>query len=316
VHGFRQSAVIRVDEVERPAAPTGQDLLIAVSASSVNGTDLMLRRGDVALARLQRAPVSLGFDVVGTVIDCGRSVTAFERGDRVMALLGHAGGGQSEFAVVPQRSAALVPESMTDAEAAALPLAGLTALQALRGVAALGATAGQRVCVTGAAGGIGSFAVQLAALSGATVTAVAGAGREDYLRGLGADAVLDRRTTDPFDGSERWDIVLDAPGRLAFDTVRPALSPRGVLVSTRPVSVDSLRMLVPRLPGSRNPRYAIVTTRRDGRDLDYLARLVREKRLVVPIDRAFAMDDVAAAHRHAESGGVRGKVVVTVDAST
>lgn len=301
-------AVPAVVQVPAPGPPTGAQLLVRVAASSINGTDLGLVQGGWAFRALSAGRVAPGFDLAGEVVACGPAVTGFGVGDRVMALLGHSGGAQSELVLVPQARAARAPATVDLAHAAAVPLAGLTALQALHGVAALHARRAPRVLVVGAAGGIGSFAVQFARLAGAHVTAVADDARSAWLTDLGADVVVDRSRSDVLSLGERWDVVLDAPGALRAAEVRPGLTEDGVLVSTRPLSVDVVRGLVQR----QGPRVRAVATRRSPVDLARLACLVDTGRLRVPLDRVVALDDVAAAHEHARSPRLRGKVVVAV----
>lgn len=311
LHGFGDPSVLRVDEVPDPARPRGTQILVRVGASSVNGTDLLLRQGRMKVATLGCAPFVPGFDIAGEVVACGPAVTAFAVGDPVMALLDHGGGGQAEQVLLPQRRAARAPRSVPVEQAAALPLAGLTALQALRGRAALHSRGSRRVLVNGASGGIGSYGVQLAKLLGAHVTAIGSGDRLAYLRELGADEVVDRHRQDVTRSRERWDVVLDAPGVLPFRAVRHLLTRDGVLVSTRPLSLDALRALAARPLGRTGPRLATVMTSGSSQDLSHLAHLVDTGRLRPVVDRTFGLDDVAQAHRHAE-GGVRGKVVVAV----
>lgn len=166
------SVVPQVVEVLVPGPPVGAELLVRVTASSVNGTDLGLVRGGRLVRAVSGGRVAPGFDLAGEVLACGPKVTGFQVGDRVMALLGHSGGAQAELVLLPQHRAARAPRTISLVEAAALPLAGLTALQALHGRAALHTRAAPRVLVVGAAGGIGVFAVQLARLAGGHVTAV------------------------------------------------------------------------------------------------------------------------------------------------
>lgn len=303
-HAVGDPSVLRVEEVVEPGEPVGGQVLVRVDASSVNGTDLGLRRGDLRIATVGRMPFVPGFDVAGEVLRCGPAVTAFSPGDRVMALLGHGGGGQARRVLLDQRRVASAPSTVSAVHAAALPLAGLTALQALHGTGALPA---RRALVVGASGGIGAFAVQLAALAGAHVTAVTGADRHDFVRELGADDVLERGALAA--PAERWDVVLDAPGRLSFVAARPLLAEDGLLVSTRPLGPDLLRSVVPPRWRRGRGRFAAVMTRARSQDLAHLAALVDVGRLRIPLDRAFPMADVAAAHRHAEAG-VRGKVMI------
>lgn len=306
---------MRAGQVPAPARPRGDQVLVRVAASSVNGTDLGLaRRGGAGLVvgALHRGPLVLGFDVAGEVAACGPAVTAFAPGEQVVALLDHSGGGMAEQVLVPQARAARAPAAVPPEEAGALPLAGLTALQALHGHAALHARRSPRVLVVGAAGGIGSFGVQLARIAGAHVTALADAARAPYLRDLGADEVVDRHTVDVLAAGERWDVVLDAPSVLDLRSARRVLTDDGVLVSTHPISPDALRALAagPRRTGG--PRFAAVRTQARSGDLARLVRLVDDGALRIPVHAVHDLQDAAAALALAGGGAVRGKVAVTV----
>lgn len=302
--------VLRVAEVPDPPAPRGDELLVRVEASSVNGTDLGLRRGGMPVVTLGRRPFVPGFDLAGEVLARGPRVTAFEPGDRVVALLGHRGGAQAELVLVRQGRAASAPRTVSAAEAATLPLAGLTALQALFRHGRLGVRPrGSRVLVLGASGGIGSFAVLLAAREGASVTGSASTSKLDHVRALGAEDVVDHQTQDVTALDGRWDVVLDAAGRHAFERLRPLLAPGGTVVSTRALGRDTLRLLA---PARRRPAdYAAVMTGARSQDLARLVSLVDRGGLRSVLDRTFALDAVADAHRWAESS-VRGKVVLGV----
>ncbi len=180
---------LELREIPRPEPGAGQ-LLVRVRAAGVNPIDWKIRQGKLRLLLPARFPLVLGFDVAGEVVTVGPEVADFAPGDAVHAMLdGRHGGGYAEYAVVGQAAAALKPEALTWEEAAALPLAALTAWQALRDLADL--QPGERVAVTGAAGGVGHFAVQIAAALGARVTAVAGPGHQDLVRRLGAHRTVD-----------------------------------------------------------------------------------------------------------------------------
>jgi NADPH:quinone reductase-like Zn-dependent oxidoreductase len=306
--GVGDPSVLHVVDVPDPGPPSRDRLLVRVAASSINGTDLGLRRGAPGAAVFGRL-VGLGFDVVGEVEAVGPAVTAFAPGDRVAALLPHRGGGQAERVVLRQGRAARVPDGVATTDAAALPLAGLTALQALFGRAEVGARRAPRVLVHGASGGIGSFAVQLAARAGAHVTGTARAAKHEFVRELGADAVLDHGAVAA--AGERWDVVLDAPGLLDPAQLGAVVAPGGVVVTTRVASPRTAGAIV-RGVVHRGPRVAFVATAARSQDLAHLLELVRTGRLRVPVDRVFPLAEIAEAHRYAESGEVRGKVVVAV----
>lgn len=319
VHG--DPGVLEVNDVPEPRAPRGDELLVAVAASSINGTDLGLRRGDLKIATVGRMPFVPGFDIAGEVLACGPSVTAFSPGDHVTALLSHGGGGQAERILVRQHRAAMAPSRPPLTTSAALPLAGLTALQALREQAGLPArSVGARVLVIGASGGIGAYAVQLARLDAAHVTAVSSASNMDWVSNLGAQETVDRRSTslsDIADAGERFDVILDAHGGADWTDLRALLLRSGVAVSTRPISRDAmLGSIARRLPGpdtmlSGRRQLVSVRTAPRSQDLAHLATLVDRQQLRIPLDRVFDLADGAVAHQHAETRS-RGKVVLTI----
>lgn len=308
--GIGGPEVVRVVEVPEPGAPRGDELLVRVHASSINGTDLGIRRGALPLLTRIRPAFPLGFDLAGVVVGCGPSVTGFEPGDRVCALVDHGGGAQSELVRVRQGRAARIPPSVTSVDAAALTLAGLTALQGLLGRGTLRARTRPRVLVLGASGGIGAFAVQLAGLTGAAVTAGTSSRTAEFVRTLGAEAVRERDREPLLRAGDGWDIVLDVPGRARFRDVAPALAPGGVLVSTRGVSVDAARSTV---RPARGRRFASVRTAARSADLAFLLRLAADGRLRVPVQQVFPLSSVADAHRAADDG-TRGKLVLELRA--
>ncbi len=308
--------VVQLDEVPLPTAPVRDEVLVRTAGSSINGTDLGLRRGGMRIATLGRMPFTLGFDLSGTVERCGPGVTAFAPGDVVVALLGHGGGAHAELVTVRQGRAASAPTSVDLTTAAGLPLAGLTALQALHHHAHLHLRpAGTRVLVIGATGGIGSFGVQIAADAGAHVTAVARRESSNAATDLGAHQVLTREDAPLGSTGERWDVVLDTPGTVSAASAAALLRDGGVLVTTRPVSRDALlaRARPGRLPGGRSFR-AVMTAARS-QDLARLARLVDDGRLRIAVDSVHPMEEGAQAHRRAESHPT-GKVLVSTAPAT
>lgn len=307
-HRFGDPSVLQVEQVAWPA-PRGNEVLIRVHASSVNGTDLHLRGGGLGLLMAGQLPFTPGFDVAGEVVGCGPAVTAFRPGDRVYALLGHGGGGAAEYVTVRQERVGPAPASVDLITAAAVPLSGLTALQALRAEGRLQPGQKKRVLVYGASGGIGTFGIQLARIMGAHVTGVARAAKLATLRELGVDEAVSTDDLDLATTDGRWDVILDTPPALKFGAVRSALTENGVLVSTRGLPTrlsDAAAML----PGAR-PRFAAVRTAERGLDLAFLSRLIDQGELRVPVDRVFALNDIRAAHEYAEGPDVRGKVVVS-----
>ena len=335
---------LELRELRRPVPGSGQ-LLVRVRAAGVNPIDWRIRQGRLRLLLPARFPIVLGFDVAGEVAAVGPEVADFEPGDPVYAMLdSRHGGGYAEYAVTGQATAAWKPEALSWEEAAAVPLAALTALQALRDLAGL--QAGDRIAITGAAGGVGHFAVQLAAAAfGARVTAVAGPAHQDFVRHLGADRAVDYTREDftaldavaaagdaaarraaggavdagnPGGDPADYEAIFDAAGAYDFDFCEPALAPGGIYVTTRPgpaIFIAQLRAVLSRLidrHGAR--RAAFLRTRPSGDDLAALADLVAEGRLRPAIDRVYSLDEVRQAHAASQAGHPMGKIVLRIDA--
>ncbi len=306
-HTFGDPSVLRVDDVA-PPVPRDNDILIRVAAASVNSADLGARQGHGGPIHVRRLPMTPGYDLAGEVTACGPKVTAFLPGDRVFALVGLQAGTTAESVAVSQTKVARAPDHISLVEAAAVPLAGLTALQGLRRVGML--QAGQRVLIIGAAGGVGSFAVQLAKVLGCHVTAVCRATKAERVALLGADEVIDPAEGGFLHRKQTWNVVLDASGTYDYAAVRPVLAPGGVMVGTR-ASTKSLLAGVRTALGS-GPRFRFFITRANGHDLHLLAHLIDQGKLRPLIDRIFPMEEAHEAHGHAESGEVCGKVVVRI----
>ena len=305
--------VLRVEEVERPVAKAGQ-LLVKVRSAGVNPIDWRLRRGElrpVTAFKQRRIP---GRDVAGEVVDVGERVEGFEPGDRVYAMLEGLFGAYAGYAVVGQDKAAAMPENLSYAEAAAVPLAALTAIQALRGALrdlphdcdeALGR---RRVLVNGASGGVGTFAVQLARIFGAEVTAVCSAKNLELVRGLGADHTLDYAEEDFTRRAGLYDVVFDVVGNKSFLACRKTLRPGGIYVTTEPRPKGLLWQALT-FPGE-NRKARVVLAKTSGRDLALLKDLFQAGRIEVVMDKVYPLNEAAEAHAYCETGHVRGKVAL------
>ncbi len=308
--------VLRVKEVERPEAGDRQ-LLVEVRAAGVNPIDWRLRRGElrpVTALKRRRIP---GRDVAGEVMGVGDRVEGFEVGDRVYAMLDGVFGGYAEYAVVDQGGASIMPESLSYEEAAAVPLAALTAIQGLRGALrdlphdcdeALGR---RRVLINGASGGVGVFAVQLARIFGSEVTAVCSAKNLDLVRELGADQALDYAEEDFTRGAGLYDVIFDVAGKRSFLACRKALRDGGIYVTTEPTP-RNISWQVLTFPGE-NKKARVVLAKTSGRDLALLKDLFESDRVRVVMDRVYPLEEAADAHAHCETGHVRGKVSLRTD---
>jgi NADPH:quinone reductase-like Zn-dependent oxidoreductase len=329
--GFGGVERLELREIRRPEPGAGQ-LLVRVRAAGVNPIDWKIRSGRLRLLLPARLPLVLGFDVAGEVAAIGPEVGDFEPDDPVYAMLdSRHGGGYAEYAVVGRVAAAPKPEALSWEEAAAMPVAALTALQALADLA--GVRAGQRVAITGAAGGAGHLAVQLAAALGSHVTAVAGPGKQDFVRRLGAARAVDYTredftalageddaSDDPEGdaGTPSYDAIFDAAGAWSFAACEPALAPGGIYVTTRPgpaIFIAKLRAALARLVDRQDARRAAtLRTRPSGEDLATLADLVAAGRLRPVLARVLPLEDVRQAHAVSEAGHTVGKIVLRIDA--
>jgi len=302
--------VLETLEVERPE-PASDGVLIRVFAAGVNPADCLLRSGGLRFVARQKMPFVPGADVAGVVEAAGPDATRFRVGDPVYAMLPNtAGGGYAEYAVAAERDVAPVPPGLTFGEAAGVPLAALTALQALRDGANLGA--GASVLVNGASGGVGTFAVQVArAIMGASVTAAASGRNADLVRDLGADEFLDYTAEDVTGGEARYGVVLDAANVLPFRKVRRVLRPNGVFVTVNPFIGRLSPGWLARFREGR--RIKSVLVKPDGGDLEKMGAWISSGEVRPVIDRGYPLTDAAEAHRLSESRRARGKVVLAVD---
>lgn len=306
-HNYGDPSVLRIEEVPQPT-PKADELLIRVHGSSLNMADIGGRSGQARLIHARRLPTTPGYDIAGEVVAVGATVTAFMPGERVYALTGLTAGGQAEYICVAQAKVGRAPMRISLTEAAAVPLAGLTALQALRGKAHM--QAGQRVLINGATGGVGSFAVQIAKAWDCYVTAVCSGAKRDVALELGADEVIDYTQDDFTQHGQRWDIVFDAAGNRTFGEVRRTLTREGVMVASRPRPQGILPPTLGQL--GIGPRYTFLITKSSGPDLALLSQLIDQGKLRPVIDQTFPLDEIQAAHRYFEAGQTRGKVVVQI----
>jgi NADPH:quinone reductase-like Zn-dependent oxidoreductase len=320
-HEYGSPDTLRLEDVDRPDAGPGH-VLVRVRAASVNAADWHVMRGDPKLARLQlgvrrpRAAVR-GRDFAGEVAEVGTGVTHVAPGDEVFGETGMADGAFAEYVCAPAGQVAQKPAVLTFELAAAVPLAGCTALQALRDVARV--QPGQRLLVNGASGGVGTFAVQIGKALGAHVTAVCSTRNVELVRSLGADDVVDY-TVEDVSARQRFDVILDLVGNRRLRELRRVLTERGTLVLSGggvfdggslvgPMALIIGGGLVGRVVRQRiQPFNATTTTER----LTALARLAESGQVRPAIDRTYALTEVPAAVRYLESEHARAKVVVTV----
>jgi NADPH:quinone reductase-like Zn-dependent oxidoreductase len=311
--------VVRYITLPKPQ-PADSEVLVKVRAASVNPLDWHYLQGTPYMVRLSSGfgvpkDPRLGVDFAGTVEAVGRKVTRFKPGD---AVFGGKFGAFAEYVVVRQeRAIAAKPDNVSFEAAAAVPIAALTALQALRDTAHV--RAGQKVLINGASGGVGTFAVQIAKSLGAEVTAVCSTRNLDLMRAIGADHVIDYTREDFTRGSARFDVILDTVSTHSPAQYRRVLNSDGVYVmigSTEPG--NWFGWLWPPLEGRVlswfvSQRFEMMLADLNGADLAALAALMQSGRMKPVIDRTYPLDQAADALRYLEKGHARGKVVLRVD---
>lgn len=306
-HRYGDPSVLRIEELAVPQPKQGE-VRVRVVGSSLNSADINGRQGKGRPIHAGTLPHTPGYDIAGEIDMCGPGVSAFMVGERVYGLTGLHAGGQAEYVCIATDRIARTPTSIELTAAAAVPLAGMTALQGLRRKANV--QAGQRLLVNGAAGGVGSFAVQLGKLFGCHVTAVCRTSKAAAIRELGADDVIDFSREDFAKRPQTWDVVFDAAGNRSLRDVQAVLAPGGIMVATRPTPtsfvVSALGFGMPR------PHFSFVITQASGQDMALLTHLIDIGQLRPLLDRTFPLDDIQAAHRYYEQGGVVGKVLVQV----
>jgi len=302
---------LRVAEVATPA-PKVDEVLVEVVAASVNPADWHSMRAKplfsrAALGWLRPKHPILGVDVAGRVESLGAGVTEYAVGDQVYAnLLDHGYGGFAEYVAVPLGVMAPKPGNLSFEEAAAVPMAGVTALQGLRHHGDI--EPGHKVLINGASGGIGSFAVQIATASGAEVTAVTSTGNADLVRSLGADHVVDYTTSDFTRSGDRYDLILDTIGNRSVSDLKRALAPGGKAAVTGFTTVP--RLAAVRIRGGND--VASVEAHVTTEDLVLLTQLIEGGKVRPAIDRSYPFAEIPAAIAYLERGHAKGKVVAEV----
>jgi NADPH:quinone reductase-like Zn-dependent oxidoreductase len=319
--------VLELTEVPVPqAGPNG--VLVRVHASSVNPVDWKLRKGLMSALWSLRFPVIWGCDFSGVVEQVGSATTLFKPGDEVYGFKhGKVAktyrGTYAEYAVVPENALARKPAKLSREEAASIPLAALTAWEAL--VDQGGLKAGQRVLIHAAAGGVGAFAVQIAKALGAYVAATAGARNQDFLRELGADLAIDY-TRDEIEGKlSGYDLVLDGVGQSVWRSSLRVLRRGGKLLTLsvpipeKPVGkLHFFSKVIAAVAGGSvrallgGKRLIIVTVKPRGGELEEISKLIEAGKLRPAIEKVFPLEEIGEAHRLSEAGHVRGKLVVKI----
>jgi NADPH:quinone reductase-like Zn-dependent oxidoreductase len=304
IHKYGEPEVLQYEDLPRPHVVAPTEMLVRVHAAGVNPVDSAIRAGQVKEIFPVTFPWIPGSDLSGVVEEVGGNVTRFKTNDEVFALLNPAkGGAYAEYVVVRESDAALKPKSLHHVRAAAVPVAAITAWNALFDTAQL--QPGQRVLIHGGAGGVGHFAVQLAKRKGAHVLATASAKNHELVYELGADEVIDYQTQKFEDVALNIDIVLDPIGSDTQERSWKVLKKGGILVSiVQPPSEEKAR--------SVGARGAMVQSRPDGSKLAEIAKIIDSGQLAPVINRILPLSEARRAQELSQSGHTHGKIVLRV----
>lgn len=311
--------VLELKEVEKPT-PKDDEVLVKVHAAAANAADRHLLRGDPFLFRLMFGLLKpktkiLGADIAGRVEAVGRNVKQFQPGDEVFGdISGYSWGGFAEYALARENILELKPADISFEEAAAVPMAAVTALQGLRDKGQI--RPGQKVLINGASGGVGTFAVQIAKSFGAEVTAVCSTRNLDMVRSIGADQVVDYTQKDFSQNGQRYALIFDAVANHSISDYKRALSPQGICVIAGFSTLFHLFQVMFLAPivsmtGSQKISH-MGSAIPNKKDLGVLKELLEAGKVVPVIDRRYPLSEVPEALRYLEEGHARGKVVITI----
>jgi len=306
--------VLSLEEIDKPA-PAPKEVLIKVHAAAVNPLDCHLLKGGPLLMRLLMGRGKLkrpGVDVAGVVEAVGAGVTEFKPGD---AVFGTCRGAFAEYAIAPDANLALKPKTVSFEEAAAAPIAALTALQGLRDKGKV--QAGQHVLINGASGGVGTFAVQLAHIFGARVTGVCSARNAAFVRALGAERTIDYAREDFAQGATKYDVIFDLAGNHSFPACKQVLTPQGIHVGggildgpkSLTVMFGGLLLTLLQSQFSRQ-KFTTFVAKAKREDLTLIGELLASGQLKAIIEKRYRLEGVADAMRYQATWRVRGKLVI------
>jgi len=300
--------VIEVRQMPRPV-PGVDDVLVKVHAASVNPVDWKIRQGMARILTGFRFPKILGSECAGEIVETGTKIKGFSEGDRVIGSPGiRRLSAFAEYVCVNENNTFKNPEGISFGEASTIPVAGLTALQSLQKLGHISRNC--KVLVNGASGGVGTFAVQIAKIFGASVTAVSSGPNAPLLKEIGADVIIDYTRQDFTKGDERYDIVFDTVSKRSFSECKGVLAPHGVYVNTLPV----LSMLLYQygIGFLMNKKARSVMVSPNAADMEWMRKQIEAGKIRIIIDRVYSLDQIVEALAYSETGRARGKIVLKV----
>lgn len=313
--------VLQLKEMEKPS-PLDDEVLIEVHAASVNAYDWHFLTADVFLIRLMGGGLlrpkkkTLGADIAGRAVAVGKNITRFQLGDEVFGTAKGSSGGFAEYVCAREKSLELKPANVSFEEAAAVPMAAITALQGLRNEGQI--EPGEKVLIHGASGGVGTFAVQIAKSFGAEVTAVCSSRNVEIARSIGADHVIDYTRDDFTKNGELYDLILVVNGDLSIHEIKQALKQNGICVLAGGGSGSILDLLVGLLQEwwiskTEGKKIGSFLANINQKDLTCVKELLESSKVKPVIDRRYPLSEAAKALRYLGEGHAQGKIIITVE---
>lgn len=306
INKFGKPDVFEISDIPVPDI-NPNEILIEVSAGSVNPIDWKQRKGNHRFIFGSHFPIVLGYDVAGVVVKKGIQVKSFEIGDRVCGVLNNKyGGGLGQYVKGTENCFAKVPESIDLSLSAAIPLSGLTALQALRDHGKI--SKGKRILIIGAAGGVGHYAVQMAALYDNEIFAVSSNKHKDFLHSLAELSFIDYRSRSILNLNKQFNIILDAVGKYSFISCSHLLYPCGVYINTLPRPNILFHKMISWV--TRGKKAETLLMKHKSSDLKQIIEWVAQGKIKVCIDKEFQIDEISKAHEYSEAGHTEGKILI------
>ena len=314
---YGSPSLLQFADVQKPT-PKDDEVLVKIHAASLNAYDWHILTADIFLVRFEMGLLKpkgtrIGADISGVIESLGKNVKQFKPGDEVFGDLASCGGGGfAEYVSAPEDYLALKPANLSFEEAAAVPMAAITALQGLRDEGKI--QAGQKVLINGASGGVGTYAVQLAKYFGAEVTAVCSTRNVDMVHSLGADHVIDYKQENFTENDKKYDLILGVNGYHPLSAYKRILTSTGIYIMAggTPKQIFSA-VLLGSLMSTKGKKMGMVSAKPNQADLNFMKELLEKGDVKSVIDKTFTLDDIAQALDYVGEGHAQGKVVVTME---
>lgn len=312
INKFGNPDVFEISDIPEPRI-NSNEILIEVIAGSVNPIDWKQRKGNHRFILGAPFPIVLGYDVAGIVVKIGADIEKFAIGDKVCGVLNNKyGGGLGKFARGAEKCFAKVPGNIKLSESAAVPLAGLTALQALRDLAKI--RKGSKILIIGAAGGVGHFAVQIAAIMGAEIFVVSSNRHKDFLKGLANVSFIDYRAKDILKLNLHFNIIFDVAGKYSYPKCKHMLYNCGTYITTLPRPKILIHKVISWF--ERGKKVKTLLMKHSSSDLQRILEWIDAGKIKIKIDKEFFIDDIAKAHEYSEAGHTEGKILIQYEDSS